>query len=132
MSPDAIPPDANLKPVLNPAGVATFRSMDRSGKGLFVGRVIKAYLADSPKQMANAKDALATKNPQALRLAAHTMKSASATIGADGLAAICRDIESQAIQGQLDGVDAKLAEASSLLELVMAELLELQRRESAK
>ena len=51
MSPDAIPPDANLKPVLNPAGVATFRSMDRSGKGLFVGRVIKAYLADSPKQM---------------------------------------------------------------------------------
>lgn len=28
-----------------------------------------------------------------LRLAAHTMKSASATIGADGLAAICRDIE---------------------------------------
>lgn len=49
MSPDAIPPDANLKPVLNPAGVATFRSMDRSGKGLFVGRVIKAYLADSPK-----------------------------------------------------------------------------------
>ena len=130
MSPDAIPPDANLKPVLNPAGVATFRSMDRSGKGLFVGRVIKAYLADSPKQMANAKDALATKNPQDLRLAAHTMKSASATIGADGLAAICRDIESQAIQGQLDGVDVKLAEASSLLEQVMAELQELQGRES--
>ena len=58
------------------------------------------------------------------------MKSASATIGADGLAAICRDIESQAIQGQLDGVDVKLAEASSLLEQVMAELQELQGRES--
>ena len=45
-------------------------------------------------------------------------------------AAICRDIESQAIQGQLDGVDVKLAEASSLLEQVMAELQELQGRES--
>ena len=114
------------------AGVATFRSMDRSGKGLFVGRVINAYLANTPMQMAKAKNALALENPQALRLAAHTMKSASATVGADRLAAICRDIENQAIQGQLDGVDAKLAEASSLLELVMAELLELQRRESAK
>lgn len=132
MSPDAIPPDANLKPVLNPAGVATFRSMDRSGKGLFVGRVINAYLANTPMQMAKAKNALALENPQALRLAAHTMKSASATVGADRLAAICRDIENQAIQGQLDGVDVKLAEASSLLEQVMAELQELQGRESAK
>ena len=132
LEPEPVPAEANSNEVLNPAGLETFRSMDRSGKGLFVGRVIKAYLADSPKQMANAKDALASENHQALRLAAHTMKSASATIGADGLAAICRDIENQAIQGQLDGVDVKLAEASSLLEQVTAELQELQGRESAK
>ena len=133
-------PELSIEPVtsadktglaLNPAGLDTLRNMDRSGKGLFVGRVIDAYLADTPRQMANAWDALTSGNHQALRLAAHTMKSASATVGADSLAAICRDIEGQTIHGQLDGLEGKLSEASLLLDQVVAELQALRHRELA-
>ena len=133
-------PELSVEPVtsadktglaLNPAGLDTLRNMDRSGKGLFVGRVIDAYLADTPRQMANAWDALTSGNHQALRLAAHTMKSASATVGADSLAAICRDIEGQTIHGQLDGLEGKLSEASLLLDQVVAELQALRHRELA-
>ena len=63
--------------------------------GLLV-ELIDIYLADAPKRMEEIESALARNDWKLLERAAHTLKSASANIGALGLSAICRDLEAKA------------------------------------
>jgi HPt (histidine-containing phosphotransfer) domain-containing protein len=63
--------------------------------GLLV-ELIDLYLTDAPQRMAEIETSLATGDWKLLERAAHTLKSASANIGALGLSAICRELECQA------------------------------------
>ncbi len=119
------PVDGNA---LNPASLDTLRELDPSGK--LLQRVISAYLADAPRQLKNAQAALASHNAADLRLAVHTLKSASKYLGADTLAATCLEIERRAANFQLVGLDTRVAAAAAQLEQVVAELQSLLPQEA--
>jgi len=91
------------------------------GTGLFE-RVLSLYLSDSPRLMEQIHSAAEKGDAESLQLAAHTLKSSSANLGATGLSDLCRKIEGKArtgepvaagdpILGQLEGVYQSVREA---------------------
>ena len=58
-------------------------------------RVLSAYLTHAPKQCEQLVGAAAEAeaNVDLVRIAAHSLKSSCASVGADGLARVCRDLE---------------------------------------
>jgi len=58
--------------------------------------LIDLYLSDAPQRMAEIEQSLASGNWKLLERAAHTLKSASANIGALGLSALCQQLELKA------------------------------------
>jgi HPt (histidine-containing phosphotransfer) domain-containing protein len=58
-----------------------------------LGNVLRAYLGSAPQLLATLREALACGNATAVRQAAHSLKSASANVGALAVAAHCKEIE---------------------------------------
>ncbi|HPP46535.1 MAG TPA: Hpt domain-containing protein, partial [Accumulibacter sp.] len=57
-----------------------------------------------------------------LRKAAHGMKSSSANVGAEALAALCKELELIGRAGTVDGADELLVQAEQELRQVLAAL----------
>jgi len=68
------------------------READRGGSGLVV-RVVRAWLRDAPSRILEARGALESGDGNAAHRAVHSLKSASATVGAARLAERCRTAE---------------------------------------
>jgi HPt (histidine-containing phosphotransfer) domain-containing protein len=79
----------------------------------FLAELVETYLSDSPGLFAELRAAIAADDAATARRAAHTLKSTSASFGATGLAARCREIEASAAAGNLVGLGeaVKLAAA---------------------
>ncbi|MBK7642169.1 MAG: Hpt domain-containing protein [Planctomycetes bacterium] len=58
--------------------------------------LIDLYLSDAPQRMRDIEGSLCSGDWKLLERAAHTLKSASANIGALGLSALCKELESSA------------------------------------
>ena len=69
--------------------------------GAEVDKIIAVYLEDTPRLIAQLEHAVAASNPIALRIAAHTLKSSSANVGALTLSNAARDLEYGARDGTL-------------------------------
>jgi CheY-like chemotaxis protein/HPt (histidine-containing phosphotransfer) domain-containing protein len=89
---------------INEAYIATLRAE----RPKFYERISAAYLTHSPQLLTEMSEALASGNAGALRAAAHTLKSSSATLGADRLADLCR-IAEQMAAGQTIGTNLREA-----------------------
>ena len=76
--------------------------------GAHTGEIITAYLADAPILLEQMQQAATDHDIAALREAAHSLKSASANVGARGLSTIALRIENAAREGQLDRPDAQV------------------------
>jgi HPt (histidine-containing phosphotransfer) domain-containing protein len=107
--------------VLDRAALAGIRALERPGSGDLLRRVIDRYCEDAPRLVASMRTAAANEDAHALQVAAHTLKSASANLGAVALAGMCKNLE---MTGR-SGVTSGAAEALPELEH------ELQRVESA-
>ena len=88
----------------------------------FLAELVETYLADSPGLFGKLKQAIAEGDAATARRAAHTLKSTSATFGANDLAAQCRDIEAAAAAGDLTGLDGRVASAEAAYAQVEAAL----------
>ena len=64
---------------------------------------LQGFVDDGIRLLADARQALQHGDAKALRLAAHTLKSTSATFGAMKLSAAARELEDMARQGKLEG-----------------------------
>jgi len=81
---------------------AEFREAGAGGRG-FVVKLIDQYLAESTQLMASLKEAIEHRDPVALRVAAHSLKGASSTVGATRMAGICEGLERLARKTTCDG-----------------------------
>ena len=84
------------------------------GKGELLARVIKLYLAESPRLMDELKRAAQCADAAAIAHGAHSLKSSSANVGARVLSQYCEDLEVQARR-------ADIAEARRTLAKIEAE-----------
>jgi CheY-like chemotaxis protein len=117
-----------LVPGLNPVALEQIRELDPHGGGALLARVGRLYLETAPDLGKSLSDAAAGGDPGGVRRAAHSLKSSSANLGADALAALCSRVEASAAAGeiQVDAVEGVRQELSLAMLLVRSELCEGQ------
>jgi len=80
---------------------------DRQG---LVEKVVSLYLSDSLKHMERIRNSAEAGDREALRRAAHTLKSSSANVGAMRVSETCRRIEAETAEGTPSAFAAPLLE----------------------
>lgn len=81
------------------------------GDQSFVTQLIRTYLADGPAHVDAIEKALASGDAAALVRPAHTLKSSSATVGAQRLAAASRELEMAGRSESLETVSPDATDA---------------------
>ncbi|MBF0160199.1 MAG: ABC transporter substrate-binding protein [Magnetococcales bacterium] len=112
--------------VLDPVALGRILELTRkSGAGLLI-KMVGHYLSRTPELLATLRQALDCNDPEGVRIAAHTLKSSSLTMGVVQLAELGRVMEAGhadlALVGRLlQGSDALFAEAKQALNALCAE-----------
>src|SRR5690349_17534232 len=88
-------PGATPEPI-DPGVIEGLRELGGAEDPGLLVELIDLYLSDAPQRMAEIERSLASGDWKLLERAAHTLKSASANIGALGLSEICKELECQA------------------------------------
>jgi len=79
----------------------------------FLAELIDVFLKDSPGLINEMRSGLAAGDVESVRRAAHSLKSNSASFGANRLAAVSRELEMMAKSGSLEGAESKLSEVEA-------------------
>ena len=90
---------------IDPAVIALFRRR-RPG---FLERILTAYLEEAPKYLQNLKAASIVDDYNSMKMAAHTLKSSSANVGAGRLSEICQEIENTIAKKNAEALTALLS-----------------------
>jgi CheY-like chemotaxis protein/HPt (histidine-containing phosphotransfer) domain-containing protein len=107
------------------------RALQPSGAPDLLGKVITAYLSETPKLLDRLFAALNQADADTARRAAHSLKSSSAHVGAVKLSALFKELEAMAKIHTLDNSAAMVAEVSQEFRLVQQALrAELQGTEA--
>jgi CheY-like chemotaxis protein len=93
------------QPVLD---TATLDQLIANTDRAFAAELVTTYLDDSPRLLAEMRQALAEGNAPNFQRAAHSLKSNSASLGALGLSAQAKELEMTGRAGKLDGAGDKL------------------------
>jgi histidine phosphotransfer protein HptB len=96
--------------VLDAASLNQLRSLDPTGGDLFLRKVLETYLRSLDKQVESASTAFAAEQHDDLSRAAHSLKSASASVGALKFSRLCERIEHAVRRQELGGIPADMVE----------------------
>ena len=102
--------------------MAKFEELKEMSGEDFIGELVDTFLEDAPKLIAEMKAALQSGDADAFRRAAHSLKSNSATFGADHLAALAKDMEMLGKEHRLPEAEPHLQELEGTLAAVRGEL----------
>jgi len=117
---DAPPEDdgpAELEPPLDEARIELLRDLD-DGEGAVLAEIIDEYLAQTADAGEQLAAVLAEHDPHAVERTAHTLKGASANMGADRLAAVLAQVEACGRSGDLDAAGVLMAQLDAELSRV--------------
>jgi signal transduction histidine kinase/DNA-binding response OmpR family regulator/HPt (histidine-containing phosphotransfer) domain-containing protein len=107
---------------LNMSALRTLRQMEANGAANIFEKVIRIFIETSPSTLARIQDAAARGDLEAVRDAAHTMKSTSANVGAGDLSDLCSRLEASARAADTQGCLALIGEAESEFEWAVSAL----------
>jgi CheY-like chemotaxis protein/HPt (histidine-containing phosphotransfer) domain-containing protein len=118
---------------LDSGALDQIRSLQRPGQPSILAKVVGAFDQSVPELLTALDESIARGDADAVRKQAHTIKSASANLGAMELSQNCRELEHRASQGTLDGIASLLsrirddygAASSSLRECLAADAVTL-------
>jgi two-component system sensor histidine kinase/response regulator len=89
----AVPPLTAHATPLDHEALSHLRALQQGSTRDIFGAVIQSYLTTAPQLVQTLQDAVTRADAAALRKAAHTLRSSSASVGALTLAALCKDLE---------------------------------------
>ncbi|MBK7673878.1 MAG: response regulator [Candidatus Accumulibacter sp.] len=128
-APDAVPgllppyaAAADTAGAINPLALDAIRNLAGPRSASLANDIIAAYLADAPPRFAQLRAAADAGDAEALRQAAHALKSSSANVGAEQLAALCSELERLGRGGDGDGVGPLVARAEAEVARVVGAL----------
>ncbi len=107
---------------LDPKVLAALRSMDDSGNADFLSELTEIYTATAARILLALREAIACRDAESTRKAAHSFKSSSANLGAMNLALRCKDLEAMGRAEDLEKAEAMLAEIEAEYQEVQAAL----------
>jgi HPt (histidine-containing phosphotransfer) domain-containing protein len=81
---------------------ATFEEIKQMSGEDFINELIDAFLDDAPNMFTNMHAALASRDVEAFRRNAHSLKSNANTFGATELGALAKELEFMARENNLD------------------------------
>ncbi len=106
--------------VLNAEAIRRLRELDPTGESHLLTRVFQAFETSLNRLLPQLEQARNTADAAGVRLVAHTLKSSSATIGAEQLSKVCAEVEAMAQESRLDaatsGIELILSEAQAVCE----------------
>jgi CheY-like chemotaxis protein len=88
-------------PAVNAGALDRLRDLRVPGQPDPVAEIIDLFLQQTPDLLTSLKKAFAEMDPESVGLTAHTLKGSCANLGAEQMAAWCRELESVARQGTL-------------------------------
>ncbi|WP_306394397.1 response regulator [Telluria beijingensis] len=112
------------------AALRKIRALSRDAGDVLVQKVVNAYVGDTPRHLQALRQAVDGRDADQLRRIAHSLKSASANIGAARLAVLCRDLEQLGRAGSIDGAASLLADMEREYQSVRQSLHALLEKES--
>jgi len=113
-TPDRPPPPAAMPELLDRRVLDEIRSFGGPGHPDPLAEVMEVYFAHTPPRFAEIRDAIGTGDAEALRMAAHTLKSSSASIGAAAVARLAGRMEAIGRAGTVTGAAPLLRELDVL------------------
>jgi HPt (histidine-containing phosphotransfer) domain-containing protein len=114
--------DRTRSTVLDPGAIDNIRALQKPGKPNLLAKIVRFYLSDASRLLQVMREAITAADSNALRDAAHTMKSSSANLGALDLAQVCKEIEVEARAGSTAHAAVNLVRMEHEFELVAVEL----------
>jgi two-component system sensor histidine kinase/response regulator len=105
---------------INRRALDAIRQLPGPNSAALLNKVITAYLLDSPARLTRLRAAADASDAKALHREAHTLKSSSANVGAERLAALCAELEALARKESVDGTKPLLQEVEFELPRVLA------------
>lgn len=106
---------------VDPATLATLRSIDEAGAPGFFVELVSIFLAELPGRLDTIRGAVARGDGPAVGSAAHSLKGSSANLGARPLATLCERLER-------DGKTGSLGETGPLLDSIVVEVARVRTR----
>jgi CheY-like chemotaxis protein len=85
---------------------AAFDNLEQFGSESFLGELIDTFVADTTTLLAALRRSLDEEDAQAVRRAAHTLRSYGETFGAPDFSQLCRQLEERGTSGALAGAAA--------------------------
>ncbi len=98
-------------PLLERKALDEIRALQRDGRPDLLAKVIGIYLESAPKLLESIRRAVTRGDADAIRAAAHRLKSSSANLGAVQFAEMCWTLETMGRDNDLQGVEQALAKA---------------------
>ena len=92
------------------------------GRPSVLANVVRAYLESSAELLGELHDAAETRDAEALRRAAHTLKSSSRNVGARTLGDLCEHLEALGREGDISGAKDRVEEITAEHARVVAAL----------
>ncbi|HTD06313.1 response regulator [Undibacterium sp.] len=107
---------------IDPHALQALRALQRPGRPDVLTRIIDMFNSDAPRLLGEMHDAVDANDAEALRHAAHTLKSTSANVGATILSATCKEIEQLARISDVGGAVVRMNNIKEELDRVLAVL----------
>ena len=123
---EAVPDEAEEGSLINEMAINNIRKLQRPGRPSILNKVINAYLDKSPSLIEDIKTGSADKNATLIKEAAHSLKSSSAYIGADGLSEKCKQLEACASREQVEDLDTLVQHIAVEFDKIVVILAELR------
>jgi two-component system sensor histidine kinase/response regulator len=92
-----------------------------------LSRVIQLFRSSSPELLEAMSQGIAEADSDRVFKTAHSFKNSAANLGINALASLCRTLEAQARQGNLDGARERLQAIQALYELSLVRLSEFEK-----
>jgi HPt (histidine-containing phosphotransfer) domain-containing protein len=89
------------RPLLDRAALEVIRALQSEAAPDLLAQVVRLYFQSAADLIARVRAGLAAGDHEAVRIAAHTLKSSSANLGAGALAEMCKQLEVAARAGTL-------------------------------
>ena len=103
----------------------TFEALKESMGADYINELVQAYFEETPQLITKLQGALAKKDTEAFRQAAHSIKSTSNSFGALQLGALAKELEMMGRAHNLEGAAAKVEQLVQDYSSVQMRLKEL-------
>jgi two-component system sensor histidine kinase/response regulator len=131
-APPRLPPESIAviqREVINRVALDNIRALSQERGDALVQKVIAAYVDDTPQHLNTLRDAIAGLDTASVRKVAHSLKSASANVGAQQLAQLCKEMEHLGRADTTEGADVILTDMEQEFQAVRHSLSAILEKE---